>query len=69
MFNATLFILFPLFNLFFIFRERFRTVMNIVGDSYVAAFVDKLCMNKPPQDTTRPQEYNLETIIHMHDDF
>lgn len=30
--------------------ERFRTVMNVVGDSYVAAFVDKLCSSRLPSD-------------------
>ncbi|GIX98734.1 hypothetical protein CEXT_334721 [Caerostris extrusa] len=30
--------------------ERFRTVMNVVADSYVAAFVEKLCAKRLPLD-------------------
>ncbi|XP_015909801.1 excitatory amino acid transporter 3 [Parasteatoda tepidariorum] len=30
--------------------ERFRTVMNVVADSYVAAFVEKLCQKRLPLD-------------------
>ncbi|CAL1298346.1 unnamed protein product [Larinioides sclopetarius] len=32
--------------------ERFRTVMNVVGDSYVAAFVEKICGKRLPLDYT-----------------
>ncbi|CAL1298344.1 unnamed protein product [Larinioides sclopetarius] len=30
--------------------ERFRTVMNVVADSYVAAFVEKICKKRLPLD-------------------
>ncbi|GFS53001.1 hypothetical protein TNIN_44021 [Trichonephila inaurata madagascariensis] len=30
--------------------ERFRTVMNVVADSYVAAFVEKICAKRLPLD-------------------
>ncbi|GFV94653.1 amino acid transporter [Trichonephila clavipes] len=33
-----------------IVEERFRTVMNVVADSYVAAFVEKICAKRLPLD-------------------
>ncbi|KAG8195426.1 hypothetical protein JTE90_013883 [Oedothorax gibbosus] len=37
--------------------ERFRTVMNVVADSYVAAFVEKLCAKRLPVDYADIVEY------------
>ncbi|XP_054717539.1 excitatory amino acid transporter 3-like [Uloborus diversus] len=50
--------------------ERFRTVMNVVADSYVAAFVEKLCYKRLPLDPGSTEYsspvldgYNHQTVV------
>lgn len=45
-------------------RERFRTVMNVVADSYVAAIVERLCRDRLPQEDEADNEYPAAHVLH-----
>lgn len=43
--------------------ERFRTIMNVVADSYVAAIVEKLCSNRLPPDEYQQRDSTYATPV------
>uniref|UniRef100_A0A061QLJ1 Amino acid transporter n=1 Tax=Cupiennius salei TaxID=6928 RepID=A0A061QLJ1_CUPSA len=48
--------------------ERFRTVMNVVADSYVAAIVERLCSNRlPPEDGPEVCDPYPSPVLHGYD--